>query len=60
LISLHEGLLQVKFIGSFCHTCGFYDYFDDFIIVLEELGLIAKVREINGEAIVKFKLRRLV
>lgn len=50
----------VEFKGSFCETCGFYDYFDDFRIVLEdELGLrteIAEVEEVPGGAIVKFIL----
>lgn len=50
----------VEFKGSFCETCGFYDYFDDFRIVLEdELSLrtkIAKVEEVPGGAIVKFIL----
>jgi hypothetical protein len=50
----------IEFRGSFCETCGFYDYFDDFRIVLEdEFGLrmeIAEVEEILGSANVKFTL----
>lgn len=51
---------EVEFKGSFCETCGFYDYFDDFRIVLEdEFGLrteIAEVEEVTGSANVKFIL----
>ena len=25
--------------GSFCFTCGFYDYIDDFKLILEDLGM---------------------
>ena len=26
-----DGKLVLEFEGSFCNTCGFYDYFEDFI-----------------------------
>jgi len=50
----------IEFMGSFCETCGFYDYFDDFRIVLEDdfrmRTEIEDVEEIPGGAIVKFTL----
>ena len=50
----------IEFMGSFCETCCFYDYFDDFRIVLEDdfrmRTEIEDVEEIPGGAIVKFTL----
>ena len=37
--SFDEGSFKIEFIGTCCYTCGFYDYFDDFRILLEETGL---------------------
>jgi hypothetical protein len=59
LISTNKKSFKLEFTGHFCVTCGFYDYFDDFIIFLEEVGLktkIDKIKEIDNGAIVKFKL----
>lgn len=49
---------KVKFEGSFCLTCGFYDYFDDLAFVLREKGYsveVAGVEEIEGGAVVEYK-----
>ncbi len=59
LLSLSRDSFEVEFTGSFCYTCGFYDYFDDLKILLEEDGLkteIAEIREIDEGAIVKFTI----
>lgn len=48
LISLCKKSFKMEFTGSFCRTCGFYDYFDDYKILLEDAGLkteIAKIEE---------------
>ena len=57
----HDGeSFTIEFMGSFCETCCFHNYFDDVRIVLaDEFGLrmeIAEVEEIPGGAIVKFIL----
>jgi len=57
LISDKKKGFEIKFTGSFCKTCGFYDYFDDLRIILEDNGLktkIGKIKEIEEGAIVKF------
>jgi hypothetical protein len=36
----------VKFTGPFCLTCGYYDYFEDLLIELEELGLKTKINRV--------------
>jgi len=60
LISLNEKFFKIEFIGSFCRTCGFYDYFDDFKILLEDFGLkteIVEILEKNEGAVVKFTVK---
>ena len=51
--------LKVEFRGSFCYSCGFYNYFDDLKIILKEKGLktkITNVKEMDDGAIVTFKV----
>jgi superoxide reductase len=59
LISFEEGFFSLEFTGSFCETCGFYDYFDDYRIILEDdMKIETEIKEIletrNG-AVVKFQ-----
>jgi len=57
LISLNSKSFKIEFTGSFCRTCGFNDYFDDFKIFLEEFKLktkIGEIKEIDKGAIVEF------
>lgn len=55
--------LTVEFGGSFCYTCGFYDYIDDFVIELGDLGIAAKIKEVFEDlprgVVVVFKLKAL-
>ena len=53
LISFNGASFKVRFIGSFCYTCGFYDYLEDLKIILEEKGVnveIRRVEEIEGRS----------
>jgi len=57
--SVDEKFLKIKFTGSFCNTCGYHDYFDDFIVLLDEVGLkskIGKIKEIDKGAVVRFQI----
>lgn len=59
LISLDEKSFKIEFTGSFCLTCGFYDYFDDYKVFLQEVGLETEITEIKGideGTIVKFEV----
>ncbi len=59
LISINKDILKIRFTGSFCHTCGFYDYFEDFKFHLDDNKLknkIFKIKETKNGAIVEFKL----
>ena len=59
LISLDGQSFKIEFTGSFCLSCGFYDYFDDYKIFLQEVGLeteIAEIEEIDEGAVVKFDI----
>ncbi len=59
LVSMNDKSIKIEFTGTFCHTCGFYDYFDDYKILLEEKGLKAVIGEINEgdeKAVVTFEI----
>jgi hypothetical protein len=59
LIDFNENGLRISFEGSYCLTCGFYDYFDDFKITLEDLGLktdITDIEEKDESVTVDFKI----
>lgn len=59
LISISGDTFKIEFTGSFCYTCGFYDYFEDYKVLLEERGLmteIIEIEEIDEGAIVTFKV----
>ena len=59
LVSMSDKSIKIEFTGTFCHTCGFYDYFDDYKILLEEKGLKAVIGEINEgdeKAVVTFEI----
>ena len=51
---------KIEFKGTFCYTCGFYDYFDDFKYLLEDdFGLKSDIKEIiemNEKVLVNFEL----
>ena len=47
---VHEDGFTVFFSGSFCHTCGYYDYFEDLLyLLLDDYGLKTEIVEINQE-----------
>jgi hypothetical protein len=57
LIKFDNKKIVVDFTGTFCRTCGFYDYFDDLRIFLEEKGIkskVSKIEEKENGAIVSF------
>ncbi|MEM2121513.1 MAG: hypothetical protein QXU20_02575 [Candidatus Woesearchaeota archaeon] len=59
-LSLKNNILRIKFFGSFCKSCGFYDYFEDFIIKLEENKIKAKlknIKELKDKVIVDFEIK---
>ena len=61
LIEFREDSFVVEFRGSFCLTCGYYDYFDDLVFILEDRGVKARIKsieEIEDGAVVEFRLLR--
>ena len=59
LLSINEKFFEVQFTGPFCRTCGFYDYFDDLRVLLEDFGTrvkVAEIKEIPEGAVVKFEV----
>ncbi len=43
LLKIEENLLYIEFSGSYCETCGLYDWIEDFKYVLEDLGVKADI-----------------
>ncbi|MBS7606375.1 MAG: hypothetical protein QW502_00235 [Candidatus Bathyarchaeia archaeon] len=62
LLSLSNGEIKIEFGGSFCYTCGFYDYFEDYRVILKEMELkaeISNIEETDEGAIVTFKVSEI-
>ncbi len=60
LFSIEGEEVTVLFEGSFRFTCGFYDYIDDFKLILEDLGInvqLLSVEETSWGAIARFAVR---
>ncbi len=49
LIDINGRYLTIKFEGSICFTCGFYDYFEDLIYILINYGVLCKIVEVLAE-----------
>lgn len=43
LVSLNAQTFTIEFTGSFCMMCGYYDYFDDYRILLDERGVTTHI-----------------
>lgn len=44
LIELKDKKFSIKFSGHMCFTCGTYDYFEDLVFELKEIGLKTKIK----------------
>lgn len=54
-----KDFVDIDFLGTYCLTCGFHDYFDDFTYMLRDAGLEAElghVEEFIGGATVEYSL----
>jgi len=57
LLSSDKKSFKIEFTGPFCLSCGFFDYFDDFKIFSQEIGLeieITEIEEKSDGAVVEF------
>ncbi len=43
LVKIKDNLLYIEFSGSYCETCGLYDWIEDFKYVLEDIGVKAEI-----------------
>ena len=51
----------IDFSGTYCKTCGFYDYFEDYRLMLERKGLetkMSRIKEKEDGAFVTFTLKK--
>jgi superoxide reductase len=45
-----DGGFKVFFSGSFCQTCGYYDYFEDLLyLLLDDFGVETKITDVTQE-----------
>lgn len=45
-----DGGFKVFFSGSFCHTCGYYDYFEDLLyLLLDDFGIETEITDVSQE-----------
>ena len=45
-----DGGFKVFFSGSFCHTCGYYDYFEDLLyLLLDDYGVETEIIKVTQE-----------
>jgi hypothetical protein len=62
LVEFEEEGFKVKFEGSFCASCGVYDWFDDLRYELMRFGIESKITEFEkvGERsfLVKFRVNK--
>lgn len=56
LVELVGDMATVRFTGTFCRTCGVYDYFEDLLGYLE--GDILGFEAIPEGFLVRYRLRR--
>jgi hypothetical protein len=59
LNSMGQDSFSIVFSGHFCRSCGYMDYFDDFVIFLEESGIsteIIDVKEVDEASVVNFRI----
>ncbi|MCS7105462.1 MAG: hypothetical protein NZ954_07885 [Thermofilaceae archaeon] len=60
IVEWFESGFKAEFRGSFCLSCGFYDYFDDFAQLVGESGYTlekASIEEVDGGAVVEYTLQ---
>jgi hypothetical protein len=48
LIEFKENNFLIKFSGNMCFTCGTYDYFDDLLYELKDVGLETKIKSFKN------------
>lgn len=47
LVSINKKSLRIKFTGPYCRSCGFYDYFEDFVYVLKDFEIESQIDEVE-------------
>ncbi len=64
LIELSDKEIKIKLSGTYCETCGLYDWIEDLKYVLEDNGIrteIDKIIELKGyygDRVIVFKMKK--
>ena len=59
LVKIKDSNFLIKFSGHMCYTCGVYDYFEDLVYELEDLGVKSKIKDykrFNNYFLVEYKI----
>lgn len=60
LVRVFKRSFRIDFSGTYCKTCGFYDYFEELRLMLQRKGVdtkISRIKEKEDGAFVTFTLR---
>lgn len=60
ILSIDKEILTIEIRGSFCYTCGFYDWIEDMVYTFDEFNIesqIIEVKELEDGAIAKIKYK---
>ncbi len=64
LIELSNDKMKIKLSGTYCETCGLYDWIEDFKYILEDHGVRTEIERIielegyYGDRVIVFKIKR--
>ena len=45
LVSIAENQILIRFSGHMCYTCGTYDYFEDLLYEIRDLGVEIRIKD---------------
>jgi superoxide reductase len=61
ILEISDESIVVEFTGNFCRTCGFYDYFEDLRLLMEDYNVRASIKvieEFEDGSIVTYSIER--
>ncbi|HIQ13938.1 MAG TPA: hypothetical protein EYH44_06115 [Thermoprotei archaeon] len=60
ILYLDKDILRVEIRGSFCETCGYYDWIEDIVYILRDYDIdseLIRVNELDDGAIAEIKYK---
>jgi len=50
LVEFREGKILVRFSGQMCFSCGVFDYFEDLLYEIRDLGIKVEIKDFRRES----------